>query len=55
MKPSTSYGATDEFGLSMIEDRVHVRDRHTTVLHLMGLGHEKLTSATAGATNISRH
>jgi hypothetical protein len=38
-----SYGATDEFGLSAVEDRVHVHDLNATILHLMGLDHEKLT------------
>lgn len=52
-KRGTSYGAIDEFGLSMIKDRVHVRDLHTTDLHLMSLGHEKLKFATASAINSS--
>jgi Protein of unknown function (DUF1501) len=48
VKPGFSYGATDEFGLSAIENRVHVHDLHATILHLMGLDHEKLTYRYSG-------
>ncbi|HEV7403971.1 MAG TPA: DUF1501 domain-containing protein [Chthoniobacteraceae bacterium] len=37
------YGATDEFGYKAVENRVHVNDLHATILHLLGLNHEKLT------------
>lgn len=37
------YGETDDFGYNIIRDPVHVHDFHATVLHLMGLDHEKLT------------
>jgi hypothetical protein len=37
------YGETDDFGYNIIKDPVHVHDFHATVLHLMGLDHEKLT------------
>ena len=37
------YGQTDEFGYNIIENPVHVNDFHATILHLMGLDHEKLT------------
>ena len=43
VKPGFSYGATDAFGCSAVQDRVHVHDLHATILHLMGLDHEKLT------------
>jgi len=43
-----SYGATDEFGCTAVENRVHVHDLHATVLHLMGLDHEKLTYRYSG-------
>ena len=43
IKAGTVYGKTDEFGYNIIEDPVHVHDLHATILHLMGLGHEKLT------------
>ncbi len=36
-------GATDEFGLRAVKDRVHVNDLHATVLRLLGLDHRKLT------------
>lgn len=38
-----SYGATDEFGYRSVENRVHVHDLHATMLHLMGIDHERLT------------
>ena len=37
------YGESDEFGYNIVKDPVHVHDFHATVLHLMGLDHEKLT------------
>ena len=37
------YGATDEFGYKAVDNRVHVNDLHATILHLLGLDHEKLT------------
>ena len=42
-KAGTSYGETDELGQAAAVDRHHVRDLHATILHLMGLDHEKLT------------
>jgi hypothetical protein len=36
-------GATDEFGYAAVTDRVHVHDLHATILHCLGLDHEKLT------------
>ena len=35
-------GATDEFGLRAVEDRVHVNDLHASILKLLGLDHEQL-------------
>ena len=43
-----AYGATDEFGWDAVEDRVHVHDLHATILHLLGLNHEKLTYRHTG-------
>jgi len=43
VKPGISYGATDEFGFDSVEDRVHVHDFQATVLHLLGIDHERLT------------
>jgi hypothetical protein len=42
IKPGV-YGETDEFGYNIVQDGVHVHDFHATILHLMGLDHEKLT------------
>src|SRR5438270_5679709 len=41
-------GATDDFGYAAVKDRVHVHDLHATVLHLLGLDHEKLTYRHTG-------
>ncbi len=43
-----AYGATDEFGWHAVRDKVHVHDLHATILHLMGLDHERLTYRYAG-------
>src|SRR6266851_1753582 len=48
IKGGMTFGATDEFGWHAVEDKVHVHDLHATVLHLMGLDHEKLTYRHAG-------
>ena len=36
-------GATDELGYHAVQDRVHVNDLHATMLHLLGMDHERLT------------
>jgi Protein of unknown function (DUF1501) len=43
-----AYGATDEFGWDAVENPVHVHDLHATILHLLGLDHEKLTYRHTG-------
>lgn len=43
VKPGISYGKTDEFGYNIVENPVHVNDFHATMMHAMGLDHEKLT------------
>jgi hypothetical protein len=43
VKPGFAYGETDEFGHFAVKDKVHMHDLHATVLHLLGLDHEKLT------------
>ncbi len=48
VKPGFVYGATDEFGYHAIEDRMHIHDLHATILHLMGLDHERLTYRYSG-------
>ena len=47
-KPGIAYGATDDFGFKAVEDRVSIHDLHATILHLMGIDHEKLTYRYAG-------
>ncbi len=48
VKAGSIYGATDEFGYHAVEDRMHIHDLHATVLHLMGLDHERLTYRHGG-------
>ena len=47
-KPGTIYGRTDEFGFKVVENPVHVHDLQATILHLLGLDHEKLTYRYSG-------
>ena len=42
------YGASDEFGMYAVENRIHVHDLHATILHLMGVDHERLTYRYSG-------
>ena len=42
------HGATDDFGYQAVEQPVHIHDLHATILHLLGLDHEKLTFTYAG-------
>lgn len=42
-KPGFAYGETDDFGHFAIENKVHMHDLHATILHQMGLDHERLT------------
>lgn len=48
VKPGIVHGATDEYGISVVQDKVHVHDFHATILHLLGLDHERLTYRHAG-------
>ncbi len=48
VKAGFVYGATDDFGYHAIEDRMHIHDLHATVLHLMGIDHERLTYRYSG-------
>ncbi|MCY2982409.1 MAG: DUF1501 domain-containing protein [Planctomycetota bacterium] len=48
VKGGMVHGATDEFGWHSVENKVHVHDLHATILHLMGIHHEKLTYNYAG-------
>ncbi len=49
VKRASSFGATDEFGHQAVDRVVDVHDFHATVLHLLGLDHEKLTYYNNGA------
>jgi uncharacterized protein (DUF1501 family) len=42
-KGGTHHGRSDDFGYKAVQDRVHVNDLHATILHLLGLDHERLT------------
>jgi hypothetical protein len=44
----TVHGATDDFGYYAVDNKVHMHDLHATILHLLGLDHEKLTYKHAG-------
>jgi hypothetical protein len=43
VKPGISYGTTDDFGYNIVENGVSVHDFHATIMHLMGVEHERLT------------
>ena len=46
VKPGVSYGATDDYGYNVLEKAetgVHVHDFHATMMHLLGIDHERLT------------
>ena len=42
IKPGITYGETDDFSYNIVKDPVHINDFHATVLHTLGLDHEKL-------------
>ncbi len=48
VKGGVTLGATDEMGFNVVEDEVHVADLHATILHLLGMDHERLTFRQAG-------
>jgi len=48
VKGGFSYGSTDDYGSEAVEGKVHIHDWHATILHLLGLDHEKLTYRYAG-------
>ena len=48
IKPGVSYGSTDEIGGVAVDKRVHMHDLHATILHALGLDHEKLTYRYSG-------
>ena len=48
VKGGMVYGTSDEFGFAAAEKKMHVHDLHATMLHLMGIDHEKLTYRYSG-------
>lgn len=48
VRPGIAYGRTDDFGHRAIENKVHMHDLHATILHLLGLDHERLTYRYSG-------
>ena len=48
VKGGMRYGATDPVGMESIENKVHVHDLHATILHLLGMDHERLTYRYSG-------
>jgi len=47
-RPGIAYGKTDDFGYNLLDEGVHVHDFHATVLHCLGIDHEKLTYRSQG-------
>jgi hypothetical protein len=43
IRPGITHGATDDFGYNAVQDVVHVRDLHATMLSLLGIDHARLT------------
>jgi hypothetical protein len=48
IKGGMTYGSCDDFGWHATGNRVHALDLHATILHLMSIGHEKLTYRYSG-------
>jgi len=48
VKGGLRYGTTDDYGYQAVADKMHIHDWHATILHLLGLDHEKLTYRYAG-------
>ena len=59
IKAGLAYGTTDISGSESIENRVHIHDLHATILHQLGINHEKLTYRFQGRdfrlTDVSGH
>ena len=47
-RPGMTYGETDDFSYNVVQDPVHVHDFHATILHLLGIDHERLTFRLQG-------
>jgi hypothetical protein len=48
VRPGLVHGKSDELGIFPVEGKVHTHDLHATMLHLLGLDHERLTYRHAG-------
>ncbi|MDB4571501.1 DUF1501 domain-containing protein, partial [Akkermansiaceae bacterium] len=48
VKPGVTFGATDEWGYRAVENPLQIHDLHATILHLLGINHEKLTYRFSG-------
>ena len=48
IKPGMTYGQTDDYSYNITENPVHIHDLNATILHLMGINHERLTFRTQG-------
>jgi hypothetical protein len=48
VKGGMAYGATDDYGYYAVENKMHVHDLHATILHLLGINHERLTFRHGG-------
>ena len=48
IKPGITFGSTDELGYNAVENPVHIHDLHATMLHLLGIDHERLTYRALG-------
>ena len=48
MKAGINHGATNNYGYEAVQDKVHMHDWHATILHLLGLDHERLTYRYTG-------
>jgi hypothetical protein len=48
VKGGVSLGETDDLGFNVTKDKVHIRDLHATILHLLGIDHMRLTYRSQG-------
>jgi hypothetical protein len=48
VKKGITYGETDDYGFEAVQNKVHMHDLHATILHILGIDHEKLTYRYAG-------
>lgn len=48
VKPGMVYGATDDYGIAIAENKLDVHDFHATILHLLGIDHQRLTHRSSG-------